>query len=158
MTIRSEKHLNKIKKDFDWVERISTLLDNKYHAFGFRFGLDPLLNFIPILGQFLTFSTSILLVIMMFRNGISSKAAVKMMLNVITDAILGSIPLLGNVIDFIFKANHRNIKLLKEYYYEDKHQGSAQGILSIIFFILILLCSAIFYFLWLIGSWVIELF
>lgn len=155
---RSDKYIKKIDDDFKWVERVSTLMDSKYSIGGFRFGLDPLLNFIPILGQVTTFGISIVLVIVMYRNGASSKLAVKMLLNAIADAILGSIPLVGNVADFFVKANKRNVNLLRQYYYEGKHQGSARGILSIIFFSLLAFCGLVFYVIWQLGSWVVGLF
>lgn len=142
--------------DLRWVERISTLLDSKFSIGGFRFGWDPLLNFFPIIGQIITFGLSLLLVIVMFRNGISAKAATKMLLNVVADAIVGAIPIAGNVLDFFSRANQRNIKILKEYYYEGKHQGSATGILSFIFIALLIFCISIFYLLWILGKWVLA--
>lgn len=143
-------------RELRWVEQVSTLLDSKFSVGGFRFGMDPLLNFFPVIGQIITFGASVLLVAVMFRNGVSSKAATKMLLNAILDAILGSIPIAGNVFDFFFKANKRNVKLLKEYYYEGKHQGSAKGILTVLFCLLLGICLLLFYLLWLFGEWVIR--
>ena len=123
----------KREKDFAWIERMSTLLDNKFSIGGFRFGLDPLLNLIPYAGQFVAFGMSLALVVVMLRNGAGSKVAVKMLLNVLLDAILGSIPLIGYAFDFFNKANKKNVKLLREHYFEGKHQGSAKGLLITLF-------------------------
>lgn len=147
---------DKRKKDFAWVERIANLLDNKFSIGGFRFGLDPLLNLIPYAGQVVSFGTSILLVIVMLRNGAGSKVGVKMLLNIIYDAILGSIPLFGQVFDFFNKANQKNIKLLREHYFEDKHQGSAKGLLITIFILLFLSCFAIIYLMWVLAEWIFD--
>lgn len=87
-TSSNTRLIEKRKKDFIWVERVSYLLDNKFNIGGFRFGLDPLLNLIPYAGQIISFATSILLVLIMLRNGAGSKVAVKMLLNVIYDAFL----------------------------------------------------------------------
>lgn len=143
-------------RELKWVEQVSTLLDTKFNVGGFRFGLDPILNFFPVIGQTITFAISVLLVLIMFRNGVSSKAATKMLLNVIFDALIGAIPIAGNIFDFLFKANKRNIKLLKEYYYEGKHQGSAKGILTALMCFLLIFCFLLFYLLWLFGGWVLE--
>lgn len=148
-----QSSVDKRKKDFLWVERVSNLMDNKFSIGGFRFGLDPLLNFIPYAGQGVSFGTSILLVIIMLRNGVGSRVAVKMLLNTMFDAIVGSIPLFGQIFDFFNKANQKNIKLLREHYFEDKHQGSAKGLLITIFIILIVSCVAIFYMMWLLAEW-----
>jgi len=144
-------------RELRWVERVSTLLDNKFKIGGFRFGLDPVLNFFPILGQTITFATSVLLVLVMFRNGVSPKAATKMLLNTIFDAIIGSIPFLGNIFDFFYKANQRNIKILKAHYNDGKHQGSAKGILTALFVFLLALCIVFIYLLWIFGEWVIGI-
>ncbi|WP_159637167.1 DUF4112 domain-containing protein [Sphingobacterium composti Ten et al. 2007 non Yoo et al. 2007] len=151
----TNKHLirQKREKDFAWIEQISTILDNKFSIGGFKFGLDPLLNLIPYAGQFVSFGMSIVLVIIMLRNGAGSKVAVKMLLNVLYDAIMGAIPLFGYVFDFFNKANKKNVRLLKEHYFEGKHQGSAKGLLITIFIIIVFLCVAVFYFMWLIAEW-----
>ena len=88
-------------------------MDSRFRIGNFRFGLDPILNFIPFGGQIATFIISLVLVSVMYRNGASSKVAVKMLLNVTWDALLGSIPIFGNVFDFFNKANEKNVKLLQ---------------------------------------------
>lgn len=154
--LSDENKIKKLKKDFIWVERVSYILDNRFNIGGFRFGLDPLLNLIPYVGQFIAFGTSILLVLVMLRNGVGSKVAVKMLLNVIYDAFFGSIPIVGQVFDFFNKANQKNIILLREHYFEDKHQGSAKKLLISIFVLLFLFCIILFYILWLLSTWFIN--
>jgi len=126
----------RISQDFQWVERLSILMDSRFRVGNFKFGLDPILNFIPFAGQAATLIISLVLVTVMYRNGASGKLTIKMLLNVTYDAILGSIPLFGNIFDFFNKANEKNIKLLREHYYENKHQGSGVGILLTIGIIL----------------------
>lgn len=149
---------DKILKDFYWVRTLSVLLDSKFRIGKFRFGLDPILNFIPFAGQAITFIISVLLVLIMYKNGVSSKAAAKMLINSLLDAGVGAIPILGNIYDFFNKANQKNIKLLEEHYYEGKHQGSATGLLLGILFILMLCCVLMIYLLWVIGKWTLSLF
>lgn len=148
--------MEKRKKDFAWVERISYLLDNKFKIGGFSFGLDPLLNLIPYAGQFISFGTSIVLVLVMLRNGVGSKVAVKMLLNIIYDAFFGSIPFFGQIFDFFNKANQKNILLLKEHYFENKHQGSAKTLVITILAILLVSCVLLFYIMWVLTSWLIH--
>lgn len=92
----------------------------------------------------------------MLRNGVGSKVAVKMLLNVIYDAFFGSIPLFGQVFDFFNKANQKNIVLLREHYFEDKHQGSAKKLLIFIFISLLVICITMFYFMWLLAEWFLN--
>ena len=144
--------------DLGWVERLSWLMDNNFQIAGFRFGLDPILNFIPFAGTIASFGTSFVLVMVMWRNGASSKLVVKMLINISIDAILGAIPIVGNVFDFFNKANAKNIKLMKEHYYEKKHQGSAIWLLLGILTSILLIFAATIYCLWIAGEWVWSLF
>lgn len=133
------------------------MLDSKFNIGGFRFGWDPLLNLIPYAGQFIAFSTSIMLVIVILRHGAGSKVVVKMLLNIMLDAMIGAIPIFGQVFDFFYKANKKNIRLLREHYFEGKHQGSAKGILITILIFLFICCIGIFYLMWILGQWTLEL-
>lgn len=148
--------LDKASKDFQWIKRLSVLMDSRFRIGKFSFGLDPLLNFIPFAGQIITWLISLMLVWMMSRHGVSSKVIVKMLFNVTWDAILGSIPLFGNIFDFFNKANQRNIQLLHDYYFLDRNKGSAKNMLiliSIALFILVIAFFCIMYFctVWLFG-------
>lgn len=148
-----------IEKDFKFVRKVSWLMDEKFRFPGtkFRFGLDPILNLVPFAGDALGFIISMLLVAIISKNGASSKVIVKMTLNVILDAVLGGIPLFGKLIDFGFKANQRNIRLLEKHYFEDKNQGSAAGILiAILVFVLLFFCFILFL-IWKITTWIWEI-
>lgn len=156
MENRYANKLDKINKDFQWVERLSVLMDSRFRIGKFRFGLDPILNFIPFAGQIATLIISLVLVSVMYRNGTSGKLTIRMLLNVTYDAILGSIPLFGNVFDFFNKANDKNIKLLREHYYENKHQGSGIGILLTIAIILFVLILGFIYLMYALTVWLFN--
>ncbi|MDM1049011.1 MULTISPECIES: DUF4112 domain-containing protein [Sphingobacterium] len=149
--------IERINKDFVWLERLSVLMDSRFRIGNFRFGLDPILNFIPFAGQIATFIISLILVTVMYRNGASGKIAIKMLLNVTWDALLGSIPLLGNVFDFFNKANDKNIKLLREHYYENKHQGSGKNIIFLIVSILAIVITLLIYAMYALSVWLFNL-
>lgn len=149
--------IERINKDFLWVERLSVLMDSRFRIGNFRFGLDPILNFIPFAGQIATFIISLVLVTVMYRNGASGKIAIKMLLNVTWDALLGSIPLLGNIFDFFNKANDKNIKLLREHYYENKHQGSGKNIIFLIVSILAIVITLLIYAMYALSVWLFNL-
>ncbi len=139
-----------------FVERISRLLDSQFKIGNFKFGLDPILNFIPFAGDGATTLVSLLLVHTMSKHGASSKIVVKMLGNVMVDFLIGAIPILGWIFDFYFKSNDRNLKLLKEHYLEGKHTGSAKGLLTgmLIAFILIILLAL--WGVWASSSWLFN--
>jgi Domain of unknown function (DUF4112) len=114
-----------------WVEEFTRTLDTKLRIPGtdIRFGLDFILGLIPGVGGFLSLALSGLLIATMAKKGASLLLVTKMVGNVLLDTIVGAIPIVGNLFDLFYKANVRNIKLMREYYDEDKHRGSAWPIL-----------------------------
>jgi hypothetical protein len=139
------------------IARVSKLLDSQFQIGGFRFGLDPIVNFVPFLGDASTTIVSLMLVYTMRKHGASSKIVVKMLGNVLIDFAIGAIPLIGLVFDFYFKANNRNLKLLEEYYLEDKHTGSGKGLLFGFLIIFMLVMGLIIYATIVLSEWLIKL-
>ncbi len=125
--------------DLPWVRTLTRLLDDQFRIPGtsLRFGFDFLLGLVPGAGDLLSFSISGLLVLTMVRYGASGMLVVKMILNLLVDAVLGAVPVLGNVFDFGFKANRRNLRLLDQYYTAGKHRGSAWWVVGLVFAILL---------------------
>lgn len=152
-TLSPEDKKKQIDQDFGWINRISWLMDNQFKIGSFRFGLDPILNFIPLGGAIAGFGISLMLVIAMWRNGASPKLVIRMLLNITLDAILGSIPFLGNIFDFYNKANAKNIKLLHEHYYEGRHKGSGIGIIITILLIMFVIIGVTCYLIWIFFTW-----
>jgi hypothetical protein len=99
------------------LRQISWLLDNVITIPGTKVGvgLDPILGFIPIGGDFLGVMFSSYIILEAARLGVSRETLGKMVGNVIIDGLVGAIPLLGDFFDFTWKANVYNIKLLEEY-------------------------------------------
>ncbi len=143
-----------------WVSRLSYLMDQQFRFPGtnFRFGLDPVLNLIPIAGDMAGFLISGGLLLALVRKGASNKVVVLMTLNILLDATIGAIPVIGQIFDFFFKANSRNLKLMKEHYLENKHQGSGKGIILWAVTIIIILLVAVIYGLWNLGAWLLHMF
>ena len=145
-------HTEKLK----WVNHMVKLLDNQFRFPGtnFRFGLDPILGFIPVVGDLASFGMSAMLVMTMARHGASGKLVALMLLNIALDTVIGSIPILGNIFDFAFKANERNVRLLTRHYEEGKYQGSGKGIILGVLIGIILLAILLLWILWQFAEWI----
>jgi len=142
-----------------WAERIASVMDDKFRLPGtnFRFGFDPILNLIPFAGDVSGFMVSAALLYVIAKNGgVSRKVLILMAVNICIDALLGGIPLLGQVTDFYFKANTRNIKLLKEHYQEGKHQGNGKGVNALILVILLIFLGSTIYVSYIALRWLIR--
>lgn len=142
------------------VRKLSYLMDEQFRLPGtkFRFGLDPILNLIPFAGDFAGFIISGGLVLAMSSKGLTSKIVVLMCLNIFLDATIGAIPGIGQIWDFFFKSNTRNMKLMEEYYQEGKHQGSGKSTILLALAALFMIFIILLVILWYIAAWIISLF
>jgi len=142
------------------IEAISRLMDSQFRIPGtqIRFGLDPILGLFPFAGNLAGYLVGAYLIFEMYRNGASGKLLVKMTGNVILDAIFGTIPYIGIIPDIWYKANNRNIRLLKQHYKEGKHGGSGWGIILVILAILFGLIGLLIYLTYELFQWLAGLF
>lgn len=131
----------------EWVERIAQLMDSRFLIPGtkIRFGIDPLFSLFPIIGDLITYIISGMLIYTMHNQGASRNVVIKMILNSTLDTVIGTIPLVGTIFDIFYRSNDRNVRLLKEHYFEGKHQGSGNGLLVLIAIIAVLLVAAACY-------------
>jgi hypothetical protein len=102
------------------ASQLTTLLDSKFNFLGVKFGLDPLLNFIPGMGNVIGVLTSFYLIWIAIKINLPKNVFVRMVANVILDFLFGSVPVAGVVFDAFYKANIRNLKLVEDYYYHQK--------------------------------------
>lgn len=82
---------------------------------GLRIGLDGLIGLIPGVGDALTSTVSGWIILQARSAGAPTSLILRMLLNVFVDFLVGLIPLAGDLFDFAFKANVRNVRLLEQY-------------------------------------------
>jgi hypothetical protein len=94
---------------------VATLLDDAIEVPGtdIRFGLDAVVGLLPVSGDVASAILSLYIVVEAIRSGVPRSTAVRMLFNVVLDAVVGSIPLVGDLFDVYFKANRRNIRLFE---------------------------------------------
>ena len=130
------------------IDRLAKLMDAQFRVPGtnFRFGLDGLLGLIPGAGDLSTLAVSGYLISIMAKNGASGNVIARMIVNVLIDAVLGAIPFIGDIFDFAFKANLRNMRLMREHYQEGRHRGGAWKVVVPVLIFLVLVVGVIIYF------------
>jgi hypothetical protein len=76
-----------------------------------RVGLDPLFGVVPGAGDLLAAGVSTYVVLEAARLGVSYVTLVEMLATVAVDTALGVIPVVGTVVDAVFKSNRRVLAL-----------------------------------------------
>lgn len=152
-------YATKDSRELKYIEQFARLLDSKFTIPGtkYRFGLDPILGLIPFVGDATTFAIQGGLVVAMARHGASNKVITLMIINVVLDTVIGSIPVIGWIFDFFYKANTRNIKLLREHYEEGKHTGNAKGVIITTLIVLLVIFALLIWGLWELTEWLYNL-
>jgi hypothetical protein len=109
------------------LENMAHWMDSRFRIPGtnVRFGLDGILGFIPGLGDGVTALPAVYLIMSAQRLGASRWLMTRMAANVGVDMLVGAIPLVGDLFDIGFKANRRNIALLRQHL-EETGQLNAQ--------------------------------
>jgi len=150
--------------DLARLDALAKILDNQFRVPGtqVRFGLDGIIGLVPYLGDVAGFVVSGVLMRTMIQRGAGPLLMLRMMGNVALDAVVGVVPIAGDLFDFGYKANRRNVELLKNYYADGEAKPNAKwslALLGILFFILFaLLIWAIWKVSAMLVTWVWGLF
>ncbi|WP_169728812.1 DUF4112 domain-containing protein [Salinarimonas rosea] len=99
------------------LEALARLLDSSIRVPGtrFTFGLDSILSIVPVVGSFVGAGVSAYVVIEAYRLGAPRSTLAAMLANIGLDTVLGAVPVLGFVFDALYKANNRNVALLRRH-------------------------------------------
>jgi hypothetical protein len=143
------------KPQLQWLDFVSDFMDSRFRIpfTNIRFGADSIIGLFPYAGDLIGFGISGILVATMVNHGASGKVVLKMIGNILLDALIGTIPILGDIFDFTYKANRRNFNLLKAYYQEGKHQGNAWWVFILIFILFFALLGLVFFLLIQLFQW-----
>jgi hypothetical protein len=98
------------------LDTLSYVLDNSIPLPGTnrRFGLDAVIGLVPGFGDAAGSLMSAYIVVQAARLGAPASSLVRMVLNVGIEAVVGAIPFAGDLFDAWFKANARNVALLRQ--------------------------------------------
>ena len=81
----------------------------------FRFGLDPIIGLVPGFGDFAGAALSGYIVYEAWRLGVPPRALARMIANIGLEAAIGTVPVAGDVFDAAWKANLRNLDIVRRH-------------------------------------------
>ncbi|TYO63205.1 DUF4112 domain-containing protein [Bradyrhizobium hipponense] len=99
------------------IEAIAKLLDVAFVLPGtnIRYGIDGLIGLIPVVGDIITTAISLWLVREARALGAPWYLTARMLGNVAVDGVVGMVPFAGDAFDVMFRANMRNVRLLRRW-------------------------------------------
>lgn len=98
-------------------EMLAKLLDVAFILPGtkVRYGIDGIVRLIPVVGDLLATAFSLWLVREARALGAPWHVTARMLGNVAVDGVVGMVPLAGDAFDVLFRANMRNVRLLRRW-------------------------------------------
>ena len=99
------------------LESVELVLERLFVVPGINrpIGLDSIIGLVPVLGDIVTASMGAWLVWEARNLGMSRFQLVRMAGNLGVDTALGAIPLVGDLFDFVYRSNSRNLRIVKRY-------------------------------------------
>ncbi len=101
-----------------WLDPLVRLSDDQFRIPGtqIRFGLDPILGALfPVAGDSVSTALACLVVLVAWKDGAPPSLLLRMVGNVAVDALVGSVPLVGDWFDATYRANRKNHTLLRDF-------------------------------------------
>lgn len=111
-------HSQSRRERIERLDRLATLLDTAFVIPGtnIRFGADALIGLAPGIGDSVTTALAAYIVYEAHRLGVPRRVLIRMIGNVAIDGIVGAVPVFGDVFDVAFRANRRNVRILREHF------------------------------------------
>ena len=96
----------------DWL---ADLLDSRFRIPGtqIRFGLDPVVGIVPVVGDFIGLLASLYIVVELADLGLPLFTKLRMVTNILLDFFIGSVPVVGDVLDVAIRVNRKNLALAR---------------------------------------------
>lgn len=119
-TARSDDASRRLKR----LRALAWFLDRSIPVGRWRIGLDPIIGLAPGVGDWIGAVLSLYIVYEAARLGIPAAQLARMGGNILVEALIGTIPLLGDVFDFAWQANSRNFALIERHHHPAARQRS----------------------------------
>jgi C4-dicarboxylate transporter len=107
-----------LRERLDRLDSLSRLLDIAFTVPGtnIRFGAESIMRLVPGIGDAAASALSCLILYEAHRLGASRRVMIRMAGNVAIEAAAGAVPVIGDLFDVAFRANRRNVRILREHF------------------------------------------
>src|SRR5688500_12261134 len=94
-----------LEADLARVKQVAQLLDSQFEIAGFKFGWDAIIGLVPIVGDLAMAAVGVYPLIVARKHNLSRFVRARMVSNLLIDWALGTVPLVGDIVDVGFKAH-----------------------------------------------------
>lgn len=110
------------------VEMMERLLERSFVIPGINrpVGLDAVVGLVPVIGDFVTAAMGVYIIWEARNLGLPKWKLARMTGNLLFDTAVGAVPLAGDLFDFLFRSNTRNLKIVRKHL--DKHHPATRVI------------------------------
>lgn len=145
------------RRALERMRRIARLFDQAFQVPGtrWRFGIDALFGLVPGVGDLAGAVVAIYALHVARLLRAPASIQLHMLSNITVDAVVGTVPVIGDIFDFIFKAQTRNLALLEAWLASphDTARRSRRGLLLLPLAILLVFAT-----LTVLGAWILFKF
>ena len=137
------------------LRRLAELLDSAFIVPGttYRIGLDPIIGLVPWVGDLVSPVFTIALLWQARDVRVPRVVLARMIFNAAVDGIVGAIPFAGDLFDFGWKANQRNMALLERHAYEEHRPTAGDWAFVIAMIVVVILLAAVPF---IVAGWLIS--
>lgn len=132
------------------ADQVAHWLDDAFEGpGGFRFGWDNIIGLIPGVGDLVTTLIGLYILRLAMIAGAPTSVLARMSGNIALDALVGAVPVLGDLFDVAIKSNRRNARLLSAYLDRPSNvqRRSRAWVAAVVSLIAVVLLSLIY------GAW-----
>jgi uncharacterized protein DUF4112 len=105
------------RRSVERLDALARLLDIAFLVPGtnVRFGVEAIIRLVPGIGDAIASALSCIILYEARRLGVPRHLYWRMIGNVIVEGAVGAVPFVGDAFDVLFRANRRNIRILRDY-------------------------------------------
>jgi len=123
----------------EWLETLAWLMDRSIRVGPWSIGLDGLIGLIPGFGDAAGGIISSVIVIAALQAGLPRASVLRMVANIGIDSLLGAVPFVGDIFDFAWKSNTKNVRIFREALRGERRAARDWGFLALISLVLLAL-------------------
>jgi hypothetical protein len=130
------------------IRGLAWLLDRSIPIGRWRVGVDPIIGLVPGAGDWFGALLSLYILYQGARLGMPTHVLGRMAGNILVETIVGAVPVLGDLFDFAWKANMRNLRLVERHYQphlKDRSLGRLWFLLGLFALLVLLLVAGLMF-------------